>query len=461
MATISFGGLGNGLDFSQVIEQLVKVQRLPIDQLSQKKTSLQSKLTDYGLLGAKLLALQSASDALRLNSSFDRTTTTSGDEDVLTAVGSSTAAAGNYVMRVTQLAQAHQVINKAAKAVAGTTTDIVSGVSGTFTFRVGSGANQTVTLSNTATLEDLRTAITDLGAGVSASILNTGTESVPAYRLVLTSNSTGASGGITIVSDNTDLDFLNLSGTGGTDTLQAAQDAIIVLGDPTQNPVTLQRSSNSISDAISGVTLTLKQTTGSGTVNVGVTQDTGAVKDNIKKLVTAYNDTVKFINERSTYDTTTKKGGLFFGEGSSRSVVSRLRQALSSDVSGLATYTAVGQLGFRTERDGTITVNDATLDAALGTNYAAVKALFINQTSSTGVAQRINAAVDALDDVESGTVTARKNGLTDQLRALTAEIGRKEDQLSVYEERLRVQYAALDSLLRQLQGQSSAIQARQ
>jgi flagellar hook-associated protein 2 len=172
---------------------------------------------------------------------------------------------------------------------------------------------------------------------------------------------------------------LNTSGTGGTDTLQAAQNAIIVLGDPTQNPVTLQRSSNSVSDAVSGVTLTLKQTSGSGTVNVGISRDTGAVKDNIKNLLTAYNDAVKFINERSTYDVTTKKGGLFFGESSSRSAISQLRQALSADVAGLSTYTAVGQLGFRTERDGTVTVTDAILDAALSTNYAAVKALFINQ----------------------------------------------------------------------------------
>ena len=72
MASISFGGLGNGLDFGQVVDQLVKVQRLPIDQLSQKKTTAQSKLTDYALLGSKLQALQSAGDALRLPTAFDR-----------------------------------------------------------------------------------------------------------------------------------------------------------------------------------------------------------------------------------------------------------------------------------------------------------------------------------------------------------------------------------------------------
>src|SRR6185295_12591456 len=131
----------------------------------------------------------------------------------------------------------------------------------TFTFRVGTGANQTVTLSDAATLEDLRTGINDLGAGVTASIVNTGSDAAPAYRLILTATASGASNGVTIVADGTTLDFANGGGTGGVDTLQAAQDAIAILGDPTQNPVTLQRSSNVITDAIPDVTLSLTKTT--------------------------------------------------------------------------------------------------------------------------------------------------------------------------------------------------------
>ena len=173
MAAISFGGLGNGLDFGQVVSELVKVQRLPIDSLNAKKKDLQSKLTDYGLLGTKLLALQSAADKLRLATSFDQNKASVSDDTILTATSSTTAGAGSYSIQVTQLAQAHQITNKAAKAVGSTTTDIVSGASATFTFHVGSGSDQTVTLGDSATLEDLRTAINDLGAGVTASIINT------------------------------------------------------------------------------------------------------------------------------------------------------------------------------------------------------------------------------------------------------------------------------------------------
>ena len=460
MASISFGGLGNGLDFGQVVDQLVKIQRLPIDQLNQKKTTAQSKLTDYALLGGKLLALQSAGDALRLPTAFDRTSATVSDQTALTASASSTATSGSYFVRVTQLAQSHQITNKGATAVASGTTDIVSGGSAAFTFRVGAGTDQTVTLSATATLEDLQTGINDLGAGVTASIVNAGSEATPAYRLILTATASGAGNGVTIVADGTTLDFTNGGGTGGIDTLQAAQDAIAIVGDPALNPVTLQRSSNTVTDAIPGVTLSLLKTTGASTVSVTITRDNGLVKENIKKFAAAYNDIVKFVNERTTYDVATKKGALFFTEPTAKGFLSQLRQALSAPVSGLTTYASVGEIGFKTERDGVITVDDAKLDSVLAVNYAAVRSLFINQAAATGVAQRVNTAIDAIDDVGTGSLTVRKNALTKQVSDLAAEIGRKDDALSAYEEALKRQYAALDGLLSRLNGQSTFLNSQ-
>jgi flagellar hook-associated protein 2 len=288
--------------------------------------------------------------------------------------------------------------------------------------------------------------------------VNTGTEVSPAYRLVLTATNTGASNGITMVADDTDLDFLNGSGTGGTDTLQAAQDAVIIVGDPNLNPLTFQRSSNTMTDAIAGVSLMLNKTTGSSAISVNVSRDMAAVQTGIKDLATAYNEVVKFINERNTYDIATKEGGIFFNEPTVRTVLSQLRTALSSVVPGLTTYVSVGDIGFKTERDGTVTVEDAKLSAALSSNYAAVKNLFVTQTGSVGVAQLLNAAVDSLDDIESGALTLRKGGLADQISDVTDEIARKEDLIAQYEERLQRQYAALDGLLGQLQSQIGFLQ---
>lgn len=460
MPTISFGGLGNGLDFGQVVDQLVKVAQLPVDRLTKKRTDLNTKLTDLTTVSTKVAALQSAAEALRLSTSFDKTTASVSDSTVLSVAASSSGTSGTYSVRVVQLAQAHQIVSKAAKAVSSATEDIVSGGSATFTFKVGSGANQTVTLGSTATLADLRDQINDLGAGVTASLINTGTEAAPSYRLALSSNNTGSDTAITIVADDTNVDLLNGSGTGGIDTLSAAQNAQIQIGDQTLNPLTIERSSNTISDAIPGLSLTLTKTSGTDTVQVSLSQDVNAVKTNIKALATAYNEVVKFINERTTYDVTTKQGGVFFNESSARTVISQLRTALSSSVSGATTYASVGQIGFKTERDGTITVDDGQLTTALSTNYSAVKALFANQGATTGLAQSVVSAVDALNDVAGGALTLRKGGLTSEITRVGNDIARQEDALSRYEERLRRQFAALDGLLRQLQGQSDFLRSR-
>ncbi len=340
MPTISFGGLGNGLDFGQVVDQLVKVAQLPVDRLTKKKTDLNTKFTDLTTVSTKVAALQSAAQALRLPTSLDKTTASVSDPTVLSVSASSSATMGTHTIRVVQLAQSHQVVNKAAKAVSSAIADIVSGGSATFTFRVGSGANQTVTLSSAGTLTDLRDQINTLGAGVTASLINTGTEAAPSYRLALSSNNTGSANAITIVADGTDLDLLNGSGAGGIDTLAAAQNAQIQVGDQALNPLTIERSSNTISDAIPGLALTLTKTTGTGTVQVSLSQDVNAVKTNIQALATAYNEVVKFINERATYDVTTKQGGVFFNESSARTVFSQLRTALSSSVSGATVYSA-------------------------------------------------------------------------------------------------------------------------
>jgi flagellar hook-associated protein 2 len=279
--------------------------------------------------------------------------------------------------------------------------------------------------------------------------------------LVLTSTTTGTAGAVAVTVDGTSLDLFNNSGTGGIDTLQAAQDAIIVLGDPAADPVTIQRSSNTITDAISGVTLSLKSATAPGsTVNVAVSRDATAVKTDVKAMVSAYNDIVKFVNDRTTYDTDKKVGGVFYAESAPKTVLNRLRQALANDVGGLTGLTSVATLGFKTERDGTITLNEGTLDAALSTNYTGVKNLFIGQATTTGVAQRLSDAVDGVDAVDTGTLTLREASLTKNISDLSDRITLKENNLTLYQEQLQLQYAQLDGLLRQMQSQLDFLKSR-
>lgn len=455
---ISIGGLGNNIDFGPIIDLLVQSKAAPIDRINARKQDALAKQTDVGLLGGKLLALQGAANSFRTRVSFDKNqvnVTSASSQNLLTATASSTAASGTHTVTVNQLASAHQVVSKAATAVSAIDTDIVSGASGTFSFSVGGGATQTVTLGESGTLEELQNGINDLGAGVSASILNTGTEDTPAYRLVLSANDTGSSNAITISADTTNLDT---DGT-GVDTFQAAQDSQIVLGQGAE-AVTINRSSNTMADVISGVTLNLQAQDVDNSVTISITQDNTAVKEGISEFVKAYNDVVSFVNERTNFDVETRERGIFVGDSMARTVIDRIRQATFSQVSGLTTFTSASQIGFETQTgDGTIKLNDTALDEALSQNYSAVRDLFIqNPTTGTdGIAELLVDAVDALDDIETGALTLRQNSLTRQIDSFSKQIATQEAALSVFEEQQRIKFANLDGLLASLQGQLDSL----
>jgi len=461
---ISFGGLGNGVDFGPVVDALVQAERIPIDDLTRKKLQAQQKLTDLGLLGGKLLNLQGLASSLRTQVSFNKNqvnVASSSSQIPLSASVSSNAAPGTYLVTVNQLASAHQIISKASNAVSSTDTDIVSGTSGSFQFQVGAGSIQTVNLEATSTLEDLRAAINDLGAGVSASILNTGDEGTPAFRLVLSANETGLNQSITIVADDTTLDTV----TTGVDTFQAAQDSEVVLGVTNVGAgttgITINRSSNNLTDVIAGLTLNLQSVDTNNPVTISVTQDNGAVKEAISDFVKGYNEVVTFVNERTFYNTDTKERGIFVGESLARNVLDRVRESVFSQISGLTTYTGASQIGFETQTtDGTIKLNEATLDKALSTNFSAVRDLFVKNatTGTNGIAELVVNAIDGLDDIDTGSLIRRQNALTQQVKDITNQISVKEDALARFEQQQRLKFANLDGLLAKLQSQLTQLQ---
>ncbi|GJL66067.1 MAG: flagellar hook-associated protein 2 [Nitrospirales bacterium] len=452
---ISFGGLGNGVDFGQIVDFLVQAERIPIDRLTEKKLAAQEKLSDLGTLGTRLLSLQSAAGSLRTRVGFDKTkvdVSTASAQNVLTASSSSAATAGTHTITVNQLATAHQVTSKSATTVSSTDTDIVSGGSGTFSFTVGGGPAQTVNLGADATLDELKNAINDLGAGVSASTLNTGSEATPAYRLVLTANDTGASNAIAVTADNTTLNTVGA----GVDTLQAAQDSEVVLGAAGNDQVTLQRSSNTLSDVITGVTLNLQGVDAANPVTIAVTQDVSAVKEGIQSLVESYNEVVTFVNERTVFNVETEERGIFVGESIARTVLDKIRRALSDQVPGLSSVSSAGQIGFQTQAaDGTIVLDEADLDAQLSTSFDEVRELFIqnNTNGTTGIAERLLDVVDELDDVGFGALALRQNSLTTEIDDFDDQVTLLESRLEQFEEQQRIKFANLDGLLSSLQSQ--------
>ncbi|MCL5062007.1 MAG: flagellar filament capping protein FliD [Nitrospirae bacterium] len=207
---ISSSGLISGINVDQLLSQLIQLERRPITLLQQRQKDYELKIASILDMSTKLSSFKSALDALNSSSKFNTKTAsvtkTSSGAELLTVSASSTASAGSYSIQVNQLATANK---KASQGWVDENTTAIASSAGTFKFKVGSGGAETsISVSTTTTLQGLRDAINSANGGVTATIINDGTGSNP-YRLILTANNTGSSNTIYITQNNTNLDFAN------------------------------------------------------------------------------------------------------------------------------------------------------------------------------------------------------------------------------------------------------------
>ena len=248
-------------------------------------------------------------------------------------------------------------------------------------FASNGSATKSVTIdSSNNTLSGIRDAINAANVGVTASIINDGSTSP--YRLVLTSNATGATNSMKIsVSGDATLSSLLSEDPAGVQNLSqtsAAQNANF-----TVNGIAISKASNNVGDVVPGVTLNLASTSASP-VTLSVAPNTSAVSTAINGFVTAFNAAVTAIQNQTSYDPTTKTAGTLQGDVSlsiiQSQMASMLTTTMGSNPNGFSNLTQIG-IGF--QKDGTLAVDSTKLNAALSSNYQSVANLFIAAGSAT------------------------------------------------------------------------------
>jgi flagellar hook-associated protein 2 len=297
------------------------------------------------------------------------------------------------------------------------------------------------------TLAGIRQAINDANAGVTATIINDGSTN----RLVLKSNTSGSVGDISVaVTDD---------GSGGTHALagldsaslvqtQGADDAILSI-----NGIDITRTSNTITDAIEGVTLNLTKGTlaAPGTAVLTVTNNTAATTTAINNFVKAYNDSVNLLKTSSAYDTATKTGAALNGDGTVRSLQSQLIGLVQSSLTGVAGgISSLSDIGISVQTNGTLAVDSTKLAAALADPSKDVASLFAQTTSGNeGVAVRFNTALESIVGF-GGMIASRTDGITSAIKTIGTSRDTLNLRLSQIEARYRRQFTALDTLVTQM-----------
>jgi len=460
---INFSGLASGIDSEAIINALLAVERRPITLLQQRKTSLQSQKSLFGDLNSRLEALQDAVKAIRTSGEFLEFSAGTDTEEFLTASAGPGAAKGTHTVEVLQLAQG-KVLSSLGKADKDTTTH----GTGTLQLTVHAGTPEanvidiTIDSSNN-TLEGIAAAINAEDTGVQATVLDTGSGAEP-YQLVLTATDTGTDNNFTL---GTDVDatagLIALASEIDGNVIAAAVDAQADI-----NGITVTRSSNVFSDVIPGLTLNLtKPTNDPGSpglpenqTRITVGTDTSATADKVKKFVDTYNDIVDFIEGQNEVSEDGQAANPLFGDFTLRTIRSTLRSIVGSVVDNLDGDDAYNQLslvGVTSDSVGRLTFNQGEFEDALTANATDVRDLFTFDTD--GIAEQLYSIIDDFTDTADGIIKSRTDSFNNEIRRTDRQIEAKEARLEQFEDRQRERFAALESLISQLQSQGSALSA--
>lgn len=457
MATISSLGAGTSMSttLSTLYNGLESAEQTKLTPITAQQTSYKAKLTAWGVVQTALTKLQTASDALKNTSSIASAKVTSTNS-AFTATLSNSATAGTYSVEVTALAASQSLLSP---KVASKDTDLgdSSQASRTITITQAGQTNPlTVTLASDKTsLSDIRDAINGQQGSVTASIIKADDNS---YYLSLTSRDSGTANAMTVTTtDSTLSQYINYNSTTSTGAMTqqvAAADAKLKI-----NGVAITRSSNTITDAPEGVTLTLNKTNTGSPETLSVAKDNAPMTTAIQSFVDAYNSLQTTIANQTKYTSVAQgstsqnsSNGDLLGDGTLRSIQSRLRSVLStSQGSGSLT---LSQLGITQDVTGKLTVDSTKLDKALTNKSADVVSFLSGDGSKTGFATQTSSLLQSILG-SNGSLQNATDGINKTLKNLSDEYDRVNAQITNTMATYKAQFTSLSTLVSQLDSTAS------
>jgi len=439
---VSALGAGSGIDIKALAENLVEAERAPRKQrIDTKITQTEAKISGYSAVKFALSELKSAFEKLNDASDFASLKVGNTQPGAFGATASTSAAAGSFSLQVTQVARPQRT---ASNVFTARDTPLNGGSAFDLRLKVGTGAEQLINVT-TATPAGMVSAINGAKLGVTAQLLNTGS----GFAVVVTGED-GAAKSFTLSATQTGSQTPVANVNFGATPLQTAQDAQFTL-----NGLAMTRSTNSISDAIDGVTLELYTAT-SGAARLDFNRDTSGIKDQVKALVTAYKDfdeTLKILGDRESE--VEQFGGALAGDSLLQNVRNQVRNLITStsDTPG-STVVAARNVGLSFDRNGMLQLDEAKLEAALQDNFDEVVRMFSAGTNnqsvySTAPAGLAGKAVKSLDEMLRSTGLIDKQSATAQkkITEYQSELEKLQDRMDMLLNRYMRQFAAMESIV--------------
>ncbi|MFT4898885.1 MAG: flagellar hook-associated protein 2 [Flavobacteriales bacterium] len=445
MSSITFQGLGSGLQVGEIVSAIVGAEKIPYEsRLNFQEANARADISAAGSLKSALEDLQKAIASISDVDEYQKRTV-SGNDDFLSITSNKDASIGSYDIKVDVLSSAHKLVSDEI------TTDEVVG-EGTLSF--SSGDNDfSIDVTDAETLSEIRDKINDStdNESVNATIITDDN----GQRLVFSSKETGAANAITVTVDdpgginNTDLIGLSRLASVNLQEATEAIDAQITI----DNTVTVSSSTNEFINVIDGIDITAKKVQGTeGDSKVSITEDNSNIEESLAAFVTSYN---KLVDLNSDFGQVGEgKSGAMIGDSLLRGVMSKIRSEFTSSFDFGDETLTLSELGIRSDQYGKMSIDSDDLNEFINSNVDDVQQFLVGTDSKPGFAGSLTAMLDFYtksdgmiqDRIDSKEISLDK--LDDSREAFT----RKMDSL---EARLFAQYNAMDLLVSGLNNTSS------
>lgn len=449
-------GVGSGIDTTAVINALVAAEQDPRQTaLTARLTKNDARISGVAQVNAGLSGLIAALAARTVGGALGPLPS-SGDTTIVaaSATNGATPLLNPVDIEVKALAGGQTLVSNALAATAApvglgilTLTIGTATTDGKGGFGFAGGAQPTIAVTIDAahdTLAGLRDAINAAQAGSAAPVIASIIADGSGARLVL-KGPAGAASGFILAADPASGDtgltrFVHTPATDAMTLASSAHDASLVI-----DGVTVTRPTNHFADLIDGVTLDLRRAAPGTTVTIAATRDADGLKSAIRDLVGALNAVAAITTGLVKPGTTTDSAGVLVGDATMRQLQSQLT-GLTAATAVAATGSAptrLADLGLTTARNGTLSVDEKRLGAAVAANPDAVERILVAFTAS-GATKGLLTSIAASFAAATNTTSA-SNRFTRETTSIASEKATLDARMTTYRATLVQQYAAMEA----------------
>ncbi len=446
MPAIKVPGVGSGL--MSVVDQIMMAEREPLKQMDAKKQKIEGKVGLVSDLEGRLGKVKTELKSIVGGKKFQDYSLNVSDADVIAGtVESEKVMPGQWKIEVVKLAE-----NSGALSNVVLDKDKTKMGVGYLKFNTPDGEKKVFINDSNNTLDGIARSVNTSDLGITATVVQDGSEGEDGYRLIMSSEHYG---------NNHDVNFPMIYLLDGEEDLYFDQERDSKNGLIRVNGFDVQVVNNKLDEVIPGVSLDLKSAKPGKEVNISLAENYEAIETKLRSFVESMNGVLGFIQTQNMMDEKTDTSKTLGGDSSLRTVETRVKQLILNPVYGnQGSINRLSQLGVEFNRSGTLEFKEDKFKKLIKTNSKDVLEFLRGDGSlQAGFIGKTRASIDALLGLGTGVISNKKKGLQTQISQIDRNIETKEKNLATKEDQLRKKFSKLEEQMAKLQAQGAQVGA--